>query len=58
MEAWRIRTDAASGTVNDSNAWATEHGEPTYILDIVGRVVSVSMRTLDIVDSLPALELG
>jgi predicted helicase len=57
MESWRIKTDKASGIVNDPNDWATEHGEPTYILDLVGRVVSVSMRTLDIIDSLPALEL-
>ena len=37
--------------------WAIEHDDPTYILDLVGRVVTVSMRTLDLVDSLPSLDL-
>ncbi|MGE3449450.1 MAG: DEAD/DEAH box helicase [Microbacteriaceae bacterium] len=57
MEAWRVRTDKASGIVNDPNDWATEHDDPTYILDLVGRVVTVSMRTLDIVEGLPPLDL-
>jgi predicted helicase len=57
MDAWRVRTDKASGIVNDPNDWAIEHDDPTYIVDLVGRVVTVSMRTLEIVDSLPPLEL-
>jgi predicted helicase len=53
-------TDKASGIRNDPNDWAIEHDDLTYILDIldlVGRVITVSMRTLDIVDSLPRLDL-
>lgn len=57
MEAWRVRTDKDSGIVNDPNDWAIEHDDPTYILDLVGRVVTVSMRTLEIVDELPVLDL-
>jgi predicted helicase len=57
MDAWRVRADKASGIVNDPNDWATEHGDPTYILDLIGRVVTVSMNTLDIVESLPQLNL-
>jgi predicted helicase len=57
MESNRIRTDKASGIRNDPNDWAVEHEDPTYILDLVGRVVTVSLRTLDIVDSLPELHL-
>ncbi|MGY6501826.1 MAG: DEAD/DEAH box helicase [Acidimicrobiales bacterium] len=57
MESWRIKTDKASGITNDPNDWATEHDDPTYILDLVGRVVTVSMKTLDIVGSLPRLDL-
>ncbi len=57
IESNRVRTDKASGIVNDPNDWATEHDDPTYILDLVGRVVTVSMRTLDIVESLPPLDL-
>jgi predicted helicase len=57
IESNRVKTDQASGIVNDPNDWATEHDDPTYILDLVGRVVTVSMRTLDIVEALPRLEL-
>jgi predicted helicase len=57
MESNRVRTDKASGIRNDPNDWAIEHGDPTYILDLVGRVVTVSMRTLNLVDSLPNLAL-
>lgn len=57
IESNRIKTDKASGIVNDPNDWATEHDDPTYILDLVGRVVTVSVRTLDIVESLPTLDL-
>ncbi|MEI2638371.1 MAG: type ISP restriction/modification enzyme [Microthrixaceae bacterium] len=57
MEAWRVRTDKASGIVNDPNDWATEHNDPTYILDLIGRVVTVSMRTIEIVEGLPKLSL-
>jgi predicted helicase len=57
MESNRVRTDKASGIRNDPNDWAIEHDDPTYILDLVGRVVTVSMRTLDIVNALPHLSL-
>ncbi len=57
MESNRVRTDKASGIRNDPNDWATEHHDPTYIVDLVGRVVTVSMRTLDLVESLPPLDL-
>lgn len=57
IESNRVKTDKASGIVNDPNDWAIEHDDPTYILDLVGRVVTVSMRTLDIVGALPALVL-
>jgi predicted helicase len=56
MESNRVRTEKASGIRNDPNDWATEHNDPTYILDLVGRIVTVSMRTLDIVGSLPSLD--
>jgi predicted helicase len=57
MESNRVRIDKASGIRNDPNDWAIEHDDPTYILDLVGRVVTVSMRTLDIVNALPHLSL-
>jgi predicted helicase len=57
IESYRVKRDKASGIENDPNDWARDRGEPTYILDLIGRVVTVSMRTLDLVDGLPALKL-
>jgi predicted helicase len=58
IDQWRIRKDPASGIANDPNDWAIEHDDPTYILDLIGRVVTVSMRTLDVVESLPQLDFS
>lgn len=57
MESNRVRTDKASGIRNDPNDWAIEQGNSRYILDLVGRIVTVSMRSLEIVDALPRLDL-
>lgn len=47
----------ASGITNDPNDWATEHDKPSYIYDLLCSIVTVSMRTLDIVEGLPELDL-
>jgi predicted helicase len=57
MERYQIKTDKASGIVNDPNDWATETGDPRYILDLLKRVVTVSVETMKIVKSLPSLTL-
>ena len=57
MESNRVRTDKASGIRNDPNEWAVEHADATYIFDLLGRVVTVAMRTLDIIDGLPSLQV-
>ena len=56
IDRYFIKTDKASGIVNDPNAWADEHDQPRYILDLIGRVVALSLTTLDTIGSLPALE--
>lgn len=57
VDRWRVTTDKSSGIVNDPNDWAREVGNPRYILDLVARVVTVSVETMRIVDSLPALDI-
>ena len=54
-ERYYVKTDSASGIVNDPNDWCDEHGDPRYIIDLVKRVVTVSVKTMEIVDSLPDL---
>ncbi|MET3175986.1 UNVERIFIED_ORG: putative helicase [Arthrobacter sp. UYCu721] len=57
LERYQVKTDKASGIVNDPNDWSREHGLPRYIIDLIGRIVALSLETNRIVDSLPELEL-
>ena len=56
IDRYYVKTDKASGIVNDPNQWGLERGEPRYILDLIKRVVTVSVRTVEIVAGLPSLE--
>ncbi|TIC83616.1 damage-inducible protein [Nocardioides sp. GY 10113] len=57
IDRYYIKTDKASGIVNDPNDWSREVGEPRYILDLLARVVTVSVETNKIVDGLPPLDI-
>ena len=56
IERYQVKTDKPSGIVNDPNDWAKEHGNPRYILDLLARIVTVSVETVKIVNSLPPLD--
>jgi len=58
IERYQVKADKASGIINDPNDWSRELGDPRYILDLLARVVTVSVESLRIVDGLPALALG
>ena len=55
MERYQITVDKDSGLRNDPNDWAREHNQPRYILDLLKRIVRVSLETMKIVNALPAL---
>ncbi len=58
MERQAVRTDKASGIVNDANDWAIETmGNPKYPLELFQRVVTVSLETQKIVNALPPLDI-
>ena len=58
MERQGVKTDKASGIVNDANDWAIETmGDPKYPLELFQRVVTVSLGTQKIVDALPTLDI-
>ena len=58
MERQVVKTDKDSGIVNDANDWAVETmGNPRYPLELLLRVVTVSIDTMKIVRSLPALAI-
>ncbi|WP_036925058.1 DEAD/DEAH box helicase [Acidipropionibacterium thoenii] len=57
IDRYQVKTDKASGIINDPNQWATEHDDPRYIIDLVKRVTRVSVDTVRVVDALPELPL-
>ncbi|MFZ9739215.1 MAG: DEAD/DEAH box helicase, partial [Prochlorotrichaceae cyanobacterium] len=54
MERYQVSRDKASGILNDPNTYNPEN--PRYILDLLKRIVRVSVETLKIVNELPPLE--
>ena len=57
LDRYQVKTDKASGIVNDPNAWGLEHGNPRYIVELIKKVTYVSVETVKIVKSLPKLTL-
>ena len=56
MERYQVKIDKASQIKNDPNDWAKEHNDPTYILDLLLSVITVSLETMKIVKGLPKVE--
>ena len=56
IDRYQVTTDKSSSIVNDPNDWGMEQGQPRYILDLVKRVVTVSIETRRIVKALPPVE--
>lgn len=58
MERQAVRTDKASGIVNDANDWANETMDnPKYSLELFQRVITVSLETQSVVNALPPLDV-
>ncbi len=54
MERYQVTTDKASGIRNDPNEWSDD---PRYIVDLLKRIVRVSVESARIVRGLPSLGL-
>lgn len=54
IDRYQIRADKPSGIVNDPNDWSSD---PRYIIDLLKRIVTVSLETMKIVDNLPPLDI-
>lgn len=53
VDRYQVKTDKASGIVNDPNEYSDD---PRYIVDLIEKLIRVSMETMEIVDSLPPLQ--
>ena len=52
LDRYLVKTDKDSGIVNDPNEWSDD---PRYIVDLVARIVRVSIESADIIKNLPSL---
>ncbi len=57
MERYAVTIDKASQIKNDPNDWSREHKQPRYILDLLLSVIILSCHTVDIVSTLPKLQI-
>jgi len=55
MERYAVTVNKDSQIRNDPNEWCKEIGQPRYILELIGRIVNVSIQTLDLIAALPSL---
>ena len=51
VDQYRVKTDKRSGIVNDPY----RETEPRYIVDLIARIIHVSLKTVEIVENLPPL---
>ena len=51
IDQYRVKVDKRSGIVNDPN----REDQPRYIVDLIARVITVSLKTVEIVNGLPSL---
>ena len=60
MERYQVTVDdGKNGSMikNDPNDWSREHNKPRYILDLLLSVINVSIKTVDIVNRLPQINI-
>ena len=58
IDRYHVKTDKASGIVNDPNDFLRERGRPDAVVDLIKRLVTVSMRTQELLKTLPAFEIS
>jgi predicted helicase len=56
MERYQVSTHKESGIVNDPNDWCREQGNERYIVDLIKRIVHLSVESVKIIEGLPVVE--
>jgi predicted helicase len=55
MERYAVTTHKDSGIVNDPNDWCREIGNERYIVDLIKRIVHLSVESVKIIEALPGV---
>ena len=54
MDQYKLKVDNASGIVDDPNLYSKDE---KYIFNLLLRIINVSLQTIDLINSLPPLEI-
>ncbi|VXC81359.1 hypothetical protein STAPHY8AQ_70035 [Staphylococcus sp. 8AQ] len=54
IDQYRVKTDKKSGITDDPNEFSDD---PKYILNLLLSVITVSMKTLELIEELPKFEV-
>jgi predicted helicase len=57
MDRYKISTHKESQITNDPNDWCEEHNDPEYIVNLIKRIVTLSVESVKIIDSLPPIDI-
>jgi predicted helicase len=57
IDRYQVKVDSASGIINNPNDWSRGVDNPRYVVDLLARVVTISVETVKIVDALPTLSV-
>lgn len=55
LDRYKVSPNQDSGITNDPNDWTREQDAPNYIVELIKRVVTVSVRTVEITGGLPTV---
>ena len=53
IDQYRVKIDKRSGIINDPN----RADDPQYVVRLIGKVITVSLETVAVVEGLPMLEI-
>lgn len=54
IDQYRVKTDKKSGIIDDPNEFSDD---PKYILNLLLSIITVSMKTLELIEELPEFEV-
>ena len=56
LERYRMSTHKDSQITNDPNLWSREHNDPSYVLNLLLRIITLSIDTLELVNQIPKIK--
>ena len=58
IDRYQVKFDPKSEILNDPNAWCSDHNDEKYIFNLILSLLTVSLKTLDIISTLPEIDFS